>query len=149
MKRVLAKYSVFIFLIIVAVFMGCGVKGSPVVLSAVPDNALIVQNMNAVASGGAVILKWDFHDKNSKIVYIIIEKSEAGSAGNECKSCPRTFERIGEVTVKKVRQEEKGYNSFSFTDNKVTQGKTYIYRLLLCDDFNICLKSATIEVNYK
>ena len=41
-----------------------------------------------------------FYDKNGLINSIIIEKSEVGSAGNECKDCPRTFERIGQIPVK-------------------------------------------------
>ena len=60
----------------------------------------LCKNMKAVSSGNAVILKWDFYDKDSKINHIAIEKSEVGSAGNECKDCPRTFERVGQVPVK-------------------------------------------------
>ncbi len=67
----------------------------------------IVQNMKAVSSDDAVILKWNFYDKDAKINYIAIEKSEVGSAGNECKDCPRTFERIGQVPIKGIRPENK------------------------------------------
>jgi hypothetical protein len=104
--------------------------------------------MKAVSSGHAVILKWDFYDKDTKINYIAIERSEVGSAGNECKNCPRTFERIGLVTVKGIRPENKEFNTFSFTDKKVVRGKTYNYRLMFCDDSNVCLDGAVTEINF-
>ena len=128
--------------------MGCGLKGNPVSLSGVSDHRQIVQNMKAVSSGDAVILKWDFYNKNTKINYIAIERSEFGSAGNECKNCPRTFERTGLVQIKGIRTENKKSNTFSFTDKKVVQGKIYNYRLMLCDDSGICLQGSTTEIKF-
>jgi hypothetical protein len=133
----------------VVFFTGCGLKGNPVSLSAASDHRKIVQNMKAVSSGDAVILKWDFYDKNVKITYIIIERSEVGSAGNECKDCPRTFERVGLVPVKGIRLENKESNILSFTDKKVVQGKIYNYRLMLCDDSDVCLEGSAAEINFK
>jgi hypothetical protein len=127
---------------------GCGLKGNPVPLSAVSYQQRIVQNMKAISSGEAVILKWDFYNTDVKIKYINIERSEVGSAGNECKDCPRTFERIGQIPVGRI-MENKESNIHSFTDKKVVQGKTYNYRLMLCDNFNICLESSTAEINFK
>jgi hypothetical protein len=82
LKRVPVKYSIFACLLTLIIFMGCGLKGNPVSLSAVSDHRQIVQNMKAVSSGDAVILKWDFYNKDTKINYIAIERSEVGSAGN-------------------------------------------------------------------
>jgi hypothetical protein len=135
-------------------FTGCGIKGNPVMPSRVPDHGQIVQNMEAVSSGNAVILKWDFYDKDPKVTNIAIEKSEVGSAGNECKDCPRTFKRVGQVPVKPANPlsedgQKKEYSSFSFKDKEVEQGKTYNYRLMLCDDSNVCLKSSAAEINFK
>jgi len=79
--------------------------------------------MKAVSSGDAVILKWDFYDKDTKINFIAIERSQIGTAGNECKDCPRTFERIAQVPVKGIRPENKESNILSFTDKKVVKGK--------------------------
>jgi len=122
--------------------------------SLMPDHEQIVRNMEAVSSGNAVILKWDFYDKDSKVTNIAIEKSEVGSAGNECKDCPRTFKRVGQVPVGPAKPlsengQKKAYNSFSFKDKEVEQGKTYNYRLMLCDDYNVCLKSSATEINFK
>jgi hypothetical protein len=130
-------------------FTGCGLKGNPVSLSAVSDPREILQNMKAVLSGDAVILKWDFYDKDTNINFIAIERSEVGSAGNECKGCPRTFERIAQVPVKGIRPENKESNMLSFTDKKVIKGKTYNYRLMLCDDSSVCLEGAAVEMNIK
>jgi hypothetical protein len=129
-------------------FSGCGIKGNPVIASA-PDPTQIVRNIKAVSSGDAVILNWDFYDKDFRIDYIAVEKSEAGSAGNECKDCPRTFERAGLVPVKETAQKNNEYKSLSFSDKKVVRGKTYNYRLMLCDDFNTCYESSTAEINFK
>lgn len=119
--------------------------------SRVPDHGQIVKNMEAVSSDNAVILKWDFYDKDSKVTHIAIEKSEVGSAGNECKNCPRTFKRVGQVPVKPLGEDgqKKEYSSLSFKDKEVEHGKTYNYRLMLCDDYNVCLKSSAAEINFK
>jgi len=148
LKRVLVKYSIACLMTLI-LFTGCGLKGNPVSLSAVSDHRQIVQNMKAVSSGDAVILKWDFSDKDVKINYIEIERSEVGSAGNECKGCPRTFERIGKVLVKDIKQENNEYSNLNFTDKEVVKGKTYNYRLLICDDFNVCRESLATEINFK
>ena len=149
MKRLPAKYSIFACLMTLIIFMGCGLKGNPVSLSAASDHQQIVQNMKAVSSGDAVMLKWDFYDKDTKINYIAIERSEVGSAGNECKNCPRTFERVGLVPVKRVMPENKESNILSFTDKKVVRGKIYNYHLMLCDDSNFCLEGSAAEINFK
>ena len=147
MRRVPVKYSVIIFLIPVIIFTGCGIKGNPVI--SIRDNRQVMQNMKAVSTGDAVVLKWDFYDKDAKINYIVIEKSEVGSAGNECKNCPRKFERIDKISVKGVNPESEKADAFSYTDKKVVRGKIYNYRLILCDDSDICLEGATTEINFK
>ena len=149
MKRVPVQYNIFACLITLIIFTGCGLKGNPLSLSAVSEQRSIAQNMKAVLSEDAVILKWDFYDKDTRISYIDIEKSEVGSAGNECKDCPRTFERIAQVPVKGIRSENKESNILSFTDKKVVKGKTYNYRLMLCDDSSVCLEGAATEINIK
>ena len=148
MKRIPVKYSVVACLMTLILFTGCGLKGNPVALSTMPDNRQIVQNMKAVSSGDAVILKWDFYDKDVKINYIAIERSEVGSAGNECKDCPRTFERVGQVPVKGIKLENKESNILSFTDKKVVQGKIYNYRLMLCYDSGVCLEGSSTEIKF-
>jgi hypothetical protein len=148
LKRVPVKYSIVACLIMLILFTSCGLKGNPVSLSAVSDRRQIVQNMKAASSGDSVILKWNLYGKDAKINYIDIERSEVGSAGNECKDCPRTFERIGQIMVR-MMTDNKEPNIHSFTDKKVVQGKTYNYRLMLCDDSGMCLEGAATEINFK
>jgi hypothetical protein len=149
LKRVSVKNSIFACLTTLIIFTGCGLKGNPVSLSAVSDHQQIVKKMKAVYAYDAVILKWNFYDKDVKINYIAIERSEAGSAGNECKDCPRTFERISQLPVKGIKPENKESTILSFTDKKVAKGKTYNYRLMLCDDSDVCLEGAATEINIK
>ncbi|MCX5849880.1 MAG: hypothetical protein NTW65_10565 [Deltaproteobacteria bacterium] len=109
----------------------------------------MMQNIKVVSSGEAVILIWDFFNKDEKINYVAVEKSEVGSSGNECKDCPRSFERIGQVPVRGIKLKNKEFNTFSFTDKKVEQGKTYNYRLMLCENSDMCLEGYAKEINFK
>lgn len=149
MKRASVKISVFACLVMLINFTGCGIKGNPVIKSVVPDYSQIVKNFRADSSGDEVILKWDFFNKDSGINYVAIEKSEVGSAGNECRDCPRTFEPIAQVPVKEDGRKNKENNGFDFTDKKVVHGKIYNYRLMLCDNSNICYESNSTEMNFK
>jgi hypothetical protein len=45
--------------------------------------------------------------------------------------------------------ENKESNIHSFTDKKVVQGKTYNYRLMLCDGDGVCLFGAATEITFK
>ena len=147
MRRISIKFSICCCLIIIANFIGCGVKGNPVVLSKEPDNVMIIRNFKAASSNSAVVLQWYCQGDDSKINYIAVEKSEVGSPGNECNGCSKKYERIGQVLLKEVKQENKEY--ISFTDKKVTQGKTYDYRLLLCNEFNTCFENVATEIDFK
>lgn len=149
MKKALVKYSVFLNLIIIIGFSGCGVKGNPVILKSISDNARIVQNFKATVFGDEVILEGEVYSKDSKISYIVIERSESGSAGNECEDCPKIYERIAKISMKEIKKENKEHNNFSITDTKVTHGKIYNYNLLLCDENNSCFKKDATEVNFQ
>lgn len=146
MKKVLVKYSIFAGMLLAFNLSGCGIKGNPVAVSTMSGNVRIVQNLKASASDNAVILEWDFRDKEYKRGYLAIEKSELGSAGNECRDCPRTYERLSRISLKDVKQQSTDYNNF--TDKKVTRGKTYYYRIMFCDDFNVCFENGITEINY-
>ena len=149
MKITQRKSSLFVCLALVVVISGCGLKANPVPIKSIIDYRLIVKDMQAMPSDEAVILKWNFQDISGKIKYINIEKSEVGSAGNECKDCPRTFESISQIKIKENILDNKVSNALSYTDKKVVKGKIYNYRLSLCDDADICLETSAVEVNYK
>ena len=148
MKKAQVKYRIYYYWILFIFIMGCGLKGNPVILSTSPDYQQIVKNLVAVSSDDGIALKWDFYDKSGLINSINIEKSEVGSAGNECKDCPRTFERIGRITVKEPVPEDKKIKTFNFTDKKVERGKTYNYHLMLCDDGGLCREASGAVANF-
>jgi hypothetical protein len=125
---------------------GCGLKGNPVPYTVLDDNKPVVRNLEIVQTENSTILKWNFQDKDRLIKYIGIERSEAGSPENECKDCPRTFERIGQITLNEAIPQDKELN---YIDKKVVKGKTYNYRLMLCEDNGNCSEGATVEINYK
>ncbi len=147
MKKAPVKYSLFACLILFAILYGCGVKGNPVLIKNAAGHERIVQNLQAVHNENAVLLKWDFDGRDLKKYYIAVEKSESGSAGNECSNCPRTFNRIGKINIGDLKKEDREYNSFR--DKEVTKGKTYNYRLLICDGSNNCSEKAVTEINFE
>jgi hypothetical protein len=147
LKKNQVKNSFLIILLII--LMGCGFKGNPSPYPVMPDRKPVIKNMEALLSGEAVILKWNFQDENGLINYIGIERSEAGTLGNECKNCPRTYTRIGKIPVKAATPADKEQRALSFTDNKVGKGKIYNYRLMLCEENENCSEASTAEINFK
>lgn len=148
MKRISIKYSVFILMIVFASSTGCGVKGNPVTLSNIPSNERMVQNLKAVVSDNAVVLKCNYIKESMKS-YIAVERSELGSDGNECRDCPRAYERIGEIALKENKNNNQEYGIFNYSDKNVTKGKTYSYRLLLCSDVQDCSESNVAQIKFK
>ena len=148
MKRAKGKNSVFVCLVLLFIIIGCGLKSNPQAMRSILDYRLIVKDMQAIPGDDAVILKWNFQDVKGKINYINIEKSEVGSAGNECKDCPRTFERISQRQIKGIILDNKVPSILNYTDKKVVKGKIYNYRLILCDDAGVCQEAAAAEINY-
>jgi hypothetical protein len=147
----LKKHPIFNSLIFafIVVINGCGLKGNPVPYTVLADNKPVVKNLEIVQTENSTILKWNFQDKDRLIKYIGIERSEAGSPGNECKDCPRTFEKIGQIMIAEATTADKEQNANNYIDKKVVKGKTYNYRLMLCEDNGNCSEGATVEINYK
>lgn len=135
----------FLLLVLFIFLTGCGVKGNPVPYPAIPGKKPAIKNMEAVATGEAVVLKWNLQDEKRFIKYIAIERSEVGTPGNECKNCPQTFDKIGSIPVMPADKEQK---VFSFTDTNVVKGKIYNYRLVLCTEDKNCMQASTVEINF-
>jgi hypothetical protein len=149
LKKAQRRNSAFVCLVLLVVISGCGLKANPEAMRSMPVSRLIVKDMQATSSDEAVILKWNLQDMDGKINYINIEKSEVGSIGNECKDCPRTFERISQMQIKGIILDNKVSSVLSYTDRKVVKGRIYNYRLILCDDVGICMEASAAEINYK
>jgi hypothetical protein len=137
---------IFIFIVFMT---GCGLKGNPVPYAVLADNKPVVRNLEIVQTENSTILKWNFQDKDRLIKYIGIERSEVGTPGNECKDCPRTFEKISQIMIAETTPADKEQNVFNYIDKKVVKGKIYTYRLMLCEDNGNCSEGATVEINYK
>jgi hypothetical protein len=132
---------------LVIILTGCGFKGNPAPYSALTDRKPLIKNMEAIFKDGAVVLKWNFQDKYGLINYIGIERSEFGTLGNECKNCPRTFARIGQIVVKVGTPADKEQKALNFTDTDIVKEKIYSYRLMLCEENGNCSQASTIEIN--
>ena len=148
MIRIPAKNSFFILLFLI-IFTGCGVKSNPVPYPAVLQKKPAVKNMEISMAEDAVVLKWILQDKDGLISFMIIERSEVGTPGNECKDCPRTYERIGQIAVKGAIAAPKEEIELNFIDKKVVKGKIYGYRLKICEENGNCLEASQGEINFK
>jgi hypothetical protein len=130
-------------LAVVLCLAGCGLKANPV-----PSASSVVpgpegKKMSVSVSESAVVLTWRFQDPKGELRYMNIERSRLGSAGNTCRDCPRTFERIGQLTAK------DGQNEYRYTDSNVEKGNVYSYRLKICSEIGVCRESQIVEIEYK
>jgi hypothetical protein len=137
------KDKLLFCLMMVICLTGCGLKANPV-----PSSFAIlpVQNEKKMAvtiSENTIVLTWRFQDPKGDLRYMNIEKSRLGSAGNTCRDCPRTFERIGQLIVKDDK------NEYRFTDSNVEKGSVYSYRLKICSEIGVCRESQVVEIEYK
>jgi hypothetical protein len=139
----------FLIILLLIILTGCGFKGNPSPYPVMPDRKPVIKNMEALSSGDAVVLKWNFQDKDGLVNYIGIERSELGTLGNECKNCPRTYTRIGQITVKAGSPADKEQRDLSFTDTNTVKGKIYNYRLMPCEENGNCSEASTAEINFK
>jgi len=149
LKRILIKNKIFIFIIILFSVASCGVKGNPVGPSRLAGHGGMVKNLEVAASGDVLIVRWDLHDEDAKINYIAIERKESGDDAKDCRDCSGPFERIGQIYMKAIVKQSQDNKQNIFTDKNVVRGKSYDYRLSLCDDFNSCFASAVTAIDFK
>ncbi len=150
MKKVSVNYKIILFFIPIAAVLACGLKGNPVMLKNVSGNEQqMVRNLKADASGDAVVLTWNVHADAWGNNYIAVERSEWGTRGNECKDCPRTYEGIGQISLNERQTAGKDPGRLVYLDKKVNRGKIYSYRLLFCNQADVCSESAVAEINFK
>lgn len=139
----------FLLLLFLIIISGCGVKGNPVPYPVVAQNKPTVSKMEAISSVEAIALRWNFQDKDRLVSFIGVERGELGTAGNECKNCPRTYERIGQIMIRGAIAADKEQVTLNFVDEKVVKGRTYNYRLVLCDENGNCPEASEVEINYR
>jgi hypothetical protein len=149
LKKTQVKNSAAFGLVLLVFLTSCGLKANPETVRAITNYKQIVNDMQVISSDESVILKWNFQDIDGKVNYINVEKSEVCSIGNECKDCPRTFERVSQMQIKGIIKDNKVSSALSYADRKVVKGHIYNYRLTLCDDDGICREAAAAEINYK
>lgn len=143
LKIVSAKNKIIFSLVLAVWLTGCGLKTNPVPPVSVASQKQVEQKLTVTTAEKEVVLTWQLQNPGGMIKYVNIEKSMLGSAGNTCKDCPRTFERIGQLPVKVEN------NEYRFADSLVEKGKLYSYRLKLCDDYGVCRESQTVEIDFK
>jgi len=139
------KLVVVTALIILA---GCGIKNNPVPSVSMVDYRPLVGNILAAPQDDAVVLSWELNDKKGAIRNIYVERSQPGTSGNECPGCPQTFERMGQLRIERLLLTREQLKQMSFTDKKVEKGKTYNYRLILCDEADVCQDKPAAQITF-
>ena len=145
MKKFLIKNSIGPAALCALLLLGCGLKANPVpsVSGAASNGA--AQELAVSNEKGAAVLIWRLASSD-RVSYTIIERSTLGSAGNICRDCPRTFEPIDRLPADNAGEKSREYR---FVDSSVGKGKTYSYRLQLCEETGVCRESQTVEIDFK
>lgn len=125
--------------------LGCGLKANPVPLASTGAPGLADQALAVSAAPDAAVLNWRLASSD-RVRYTLIERSTLGSPGNLCRDCPRTFERIGRLEAQNAGANGPEYR---FSDVSAEKGKTYSYRLQLCDEAGVCRESQTVEIDFQ
>ncbi len=146
MKAKQNKFLISLLLVLFAV--GCGIKSDPVPLVSMIDYRQMISNVNASVQDNSVVMTWQLNDKRSAIKNIYVERSEVGGPGNECVGCPLKYERIGQKEIIPSLLKSAQIKNQSFTDTNVEQGKTYNYRLILCDDAGVCQEKSGAQIKF-
>ena len=146
MKAKQNKFLISLLLVLFAV--GCGIKSDPVPLVSMIDYRQMISNVNASVQDNSVVMTWQINDKRSAIKNIYVERSEVGGPGNECVGCPQKYERIGQKEIIPSLLKSAQIKNQSFTDTNVEQGKTYNYRLILCDDAGVCQEKSGAQIKF-
>ncbi len=146
MKAKQNKFLISLLLVLFAV--GCGIKSDPVPLVSMIDYRQMISNVNASVQDNSVVMTWQLNDKRSAIKNIYVERSEVGGPGNECVGCPLNYERIGQKEIIPSLLKSAQIKNQSFTDTNVEQGKTYNYRLILCDDAGVCQEKSGAQIKF-
>ncbi|MRR15644.1 MAG: hypothetical protein EG826_04215 [Deltaproteobacteria bacterium] len=146
MKKGWARNRGILYFVLIFLTVGCGLKANPVPQASEVAKAKYDPQLHLTAEEKAVVLAWQIRNVEGRISHFNIEKSELGSAGNTCRDCPRSFERIGQVSA---MRSGNGKEKFVFTDSQVDKGKTYNYRLGICDVSGVCDESQIVEIDFK
>jgi hypothetical protein len=129
--------SVFVSIAILLA-AGCGLKGNPAPQTSGVPAAQKQVTLAAALKDDAVVLTWQ--NKKEDDSHANIEKSELGTTGNICRDCPRTYARTAQVSLK---------NNSRFVDKSVEKGKSYSYRIALCDENANCRSSQAVDIDVK
>lgn len=146
MKARQNKFLISLLLVFFAV--GCGIKSDPVPLVSMIDYRQMISNVNASVQDNSVVMTWQLNDRRSAIKNIYVERSEVGGPGNECVGCPLKYERIGQKEIIPSLLKSAQIKNQSFTDTNVEQGKTYNYRLILCDEAGVCQEKSGAQIKF-
>lgn len=145
MKKSSAGNKIALAALCALLLVGCGLKANPVPPASAGAQNPADQELAVSAQGDAAVLNWRLESAN-RVRYTLIERSTLGSPGNLCRDCPRTFERIGRLEAQNAGANGPEYR---FSDVSAEKGKTYSYRLQLCDEAGVCRESQTVEIDFQ
>ncbi len=145
MKKSSAGNKIALAALCALLIAGCGLKANPVPLASTGARSQAGQALAVSAESGEAVLNWRLESAD-RVRYTLVERSTLGSTGNICRDCPRTFEPINRLEAANAGESRLEYR---FSDSSVEKGKTYSYRLQLCDAAGVCRESQTVEIDFQ
>lgn len=132
--------------LLLTAFPGCGKKADPVPPRFIPPPA--VADLIVRAEDEGIRIEWTEPAHSEPIERVRIMRSELLVAGESCPGCPRTFNRIAELSPEEIEETEEG--RASFLDRKVDEGVLYTYHIVICDSARYCgAESNQAEIKFR
>lgn len=132
---------VFMMLLLIAIFQGCGKKGDPI-----PDKVLLpkaISNLEAKHGQGGIILRWSA-EEHGVLTGFRITRSEVGTASGSCPACPGEYTLIADLSLEDPKLTREGKGAFSYIDATVEPGRIYSYRVVVCNASGGCSEASNI-----
>jgi len=132
--------------LLIGIFPGCGKKADPVPPRFTPPPA--VADLAARATEEGIRLEWTEPAHSEPVERVLIMRSELLVAGESCPGCPRTFNRIAELSPEEIEETEEG--RAWYLDGRVEESILYTYRIVICDSSRYCgAESNPAEIKFR
>jgi len=130
------------FLLFMGGFAGCGKKADPKPFYASPPKT--ISDLSVKAADEGVVLRWTIPYAKEGIQNYKILRSELALEEPFCIDCPRESTVIADISSRDPLLVKVGENIVSYRDSRVKPNNIYTYRVIACDEFEVCGEASNI-----
>jgi hypothetical protein len=130
------KFLLVVQLLTALAFIGCGVKGDPV-LPGIPSHPK-VDDLKAQWESGQVVLSWMKPIAFEGDSRVKILRSEMNVSTQTCPGCPRKFVLIADFYGRDSRLSTDADHIVRFIDDDLKSGCFYAYKVVVCSAEGNC-----------